>query len=345
MKVLRNSSGIAIIYVTLFLMVLGMLFVALGIDIGWMAYVRTQGQASVDAAALRGAAAIPSYNDSLGSQAKVIQLATGVDSNNTVMNQNSGTAASATTIQVCSGSPDSPACPAAGVPPVVPGTAVQVTRTYPTPLFLTRLINGVDSTNISVSSIAFLGGVGGDTPDLPVVLCGQALGFDFSNPAGSTCVPTPSTFNPNTNDTAGYWNYPATDHINASTCRDYVNNPGNMPYVNTNDIIDTGNGVAASCLQDIDQRFQNCNVATCALPADNDLRKACTVVLPIVDCPSSITPALPVKGFASVCVTAVESTGKDKYISGTLVCNVPAPGSRGGGLFLGTYAERPVLVK
>jgi hypothetical protein len=339
MNTINNDRGIAIIYVTLFLMVLGILFFALGIDIGWMTYVKTQGQAAADASALAGAAAIPAVNSS-GSPAKANEMAALFNTNNTVMNQAAGISAS--DVQVCDGSPSSPVCPASDL-----STAggVKVTKTYNTPLFFTRFLNGVGSTNISVSATAWLGGLAGIRPDLPVVLCGEAVGFDPSAPEGSNCDPAATlTFNPNGTDTAGYWNYPANDNMNASTCKDYVENPSHIPNINVNDIIDTNNGVANSCLKDIDDKYASCTPAKCALAADHPDRKACTAVIPIIDCPNSINKDVPVKGFASLCITAVESQGKNKFIDANLSCFVTAPGI-GGGPFFGTYPEKPVLVQ
>ena len=73
-----------IVYVTLFLFVLGMFFIALGIDVGWMVYVRSQGQAAVDSAAISGAAAIPAYNS--GDPGQVYGIVGSLNSQNTVMN-------------------------------------------------------------------------------------------------------------------------------------------------------------------------------------------------------------------------------------------------------------------
>ena len=53
-KVERDMSFLlnaALIYVTLFLSVLRVFFITLGVVVGWMAYVRGQGQAAVESAA------------------------------------------------------------------------------------------------------------------------------------------------------------------------------------------------------------------------------------------------------------------------------------------------------
>ncbi len=54
-KVGRNMGFLlnaAQIYVTLFLLVLGVFFITLGVVVGWMAYVRGQGHAAVASAAI-----------------------------------------------------------------------------------------------------------------------------------------------------------------------------------------------------------------------------------------------------------------------------------------------------
>ncbi len=92
MDILRNNHGTAIIFVTLFFL-LTMLFVSVGIDAGWMTYVRNQGQASVDAAALSGASGIPRYNGT-GDDSVVITMVEALNDENTVMNQPAGITAS-----------------------------------------------------------------------------------------------------------------------------------------------------------------------------------------------------------------------------------------------------------
>ena len=60
MKVLKHERGSVLLYVAGSLIMM-MLFVGLAIDGGWTTYVRNQGQAAVDAAALSAASAITDY--------------------------------------------------------------------------------------------------------------------------------------------------------------------------------------------------------------------------------------------------------------------------------------------
>jgi Flp pilus assembly protein TadG len=58
MNFLRNESGSILIFFTL-MVVLLLIMVGLGLDTGWVAYTRSQGQPAVDAAALVGASGVP----------------------------------------------------------------------------------------------------------------------------------------------------------------------------------------------------------------------------------------------------------------------------------------------
>jgi len=61
MKPVRNEQGFALVFATLMIVLL-LIMVGMGLDTGHLAYVRSQGQPAVDAAALAAASAIPSGN-------------------------------------------------------------------------------------------------------------------------------------------------------------------------------------------------------------------------------------------------------------------------------------------
>ncbi|MGH7770703.1 MAG: pilus assembly protein TadG-related protein, partial [Candidatus Binatia bacterium] len=327
-------------YVTLFLLLLGLLFIAVATDVGWMAYVRTQGQAATDAAALRAAAAIVNYN-STGSTTQVYNMAAGLNSNNTVMNQAAGVVGA--DIEFCTGDPNGvPTCSPGTFP--IPARGVRVTRTYSTPLFFSQLLNGGSNANITVSSTAWLGGPGGLRPELPVALCKDEIQF---NPDTLTCVPSlPAEFSPNNKDNAGWWNKADSGQPSASECKNMVKDPETIPYLNINDIIDLNNGEVTSCHKEIEDKFKNCTAASCSGAEGQAKKDFCTVILPIVDCQNSINTNEPVLGFAAMCITKVKSTpASQAVIEGTLNCNVQAQGAIGAGPQFGIYADRPVLVK
>jgi uncharacterized membrane protein len=61
MQFVRNERGSVLVLATLMIVLL-LIIVGVGLDTGHLAYVRSQGQPAVDAAALAAAAAIPSLN-------------------------------------------------------------------------------------------------------------------------------------------------------------------------------------------------------------------------------------------------------------------------------------------
>jgi len=61
MKAVRDERGFAMVFATL-MVVLLLIMVGMGLDTGHLAYVRSQGQPAVDAAALAAASAVPSGN-------------------------------------------------------------------------------------------------------------------------------------------------------------------------------------------------------------------------------------------------------------------------------------------
>src|SRR5438132_5549197 len=61
MQSVKNERGTVLIFATLIIVLL-LVMVGMGLDTGHLAYVRSQGQPAVDAAALAAAAAIPSNN-------------------------------------------------------------------------------------------------------------------------------------------------------------------------------------------------------------------------------------------------------------------------------------------
>ena len=61
MQPLKNEQGYALVFMTLMIVLL-LIMVGMGLDTGHLAYVRSQGQPAVDAAALAAASAIPSGN-------------------------------------------------------------------------------------------------------------------------------------------------------------------------------------------------------------------------------------------------------------------------------------------
>jgi hypothetical protein len=317
-------------------MVLGLLFLTLGIDVGWLAFVRSQGQTAVDAAALRGAAALPNYNNTKGDSTKVIAMVTEINSDNAVMNEGAGL--TNTDVDFCTGTPDSPTCPSSDIP----ASGVKVTKTYAAPLFFSRILNGgKSSTNITVSSIAWLGRAECGPNCFPVGLCKDQVKYPASCSKSDEWDGVANQ-SPSTTDDSAWWT-PVDVSTNAKACKDMVNDPRKVPNIKVGDLVDRSNGQIGSCLEDVETRFidtSDCSAAKCAAK-----HPACTVVLPVFDCIGSPTHPAPVEGFVSLCISDVQSKSKPKFVQGTMICDVTPSGSGGGGPFLGTYGERPTLVK
>jgi Flp pilus assembly protein TadG len=177
----KNQKGTVLVFVTLMLVLL-MIMVGMGLDTGHLAYIRSQGQPAVDAAALAAASAIHT-----GDSAQVENRAKAFNSTNnyldspnnlidipniTYVNYNSATNTFTSLGTTIAG--------ANGV-----RVALETTNPYggaggtamKSPLFLTPLFNlfGISSaknTNVSVSAVAIVK----TAPDLPIAmeqtLCG-----------------------------------------------------------------------------------------------------------------------------------------------------------------------------
>jgi Flp pilus assembly protein TadG len=180
-KPIKNDRGAVLVFVTLMIVLL-MIMVGMGLDTGHLAYIRSQGQPAVDAAALAAASAIHTGDtDQVENRAKAFNSTNNyLDSPNnqigsaniTYINYNSGTntfTAQGSTIAGANGV----------------RVALETTNPYggtpntpmKSPLFLTPLFNlfGIPTAktaNVSVSAVAIVK----SAPDLPIAmeqgLCG-----------------------------------------------------------------------------------------------------------------------------------------------------------------------------
>jgi hypothetical protein len=358
MKSLKNNHGVAIIYVTLFLIVIGLYFLALGIDIGWMAYVRTQGQAAVDASALSAAAALPNYNSGGTKLADMVSAYS--DSSkpatmNMVMTGSSNI--SVADVQYCSGDPtgplDDPVNGYTCTANMKPADGVKVTKPYSTPLFFSRILNGGNNADITVSSTAWLGGPGAFCPTIPVALCAQNIGYN--PPSSFTCNESlDATLIPNTSDSAGWW-APLGQDANAEWCQGVLNGT-NKSCSSFSQTINLNNGQINVCQGLLQNKFASLGCFTprkgqtagipgtqCDPGGDPELRKKCTVTLPIVKCGNSINQQQKIVGYASTCIKYIQDN-PDAISKVNLECSATAD-APGGGPSLGTYATRPALIK
>src|SRR5678815_1705390 len=80
MTTLKNQHGSVLVFVTLMIVIL-MVMVGLGLDTGQMTYVRNQGQAAVDAAALAAISGLPQAQ-ATGNPSEVVNRAAAYNSTN-----------------------------------------------------------------------------------------------------------------------------------------------------------------------------------------------------------------------------------------------------------------------
>ena len=350
MKVFKkHEQGTVLLYVAGSLIVM-LLFVGLAIDGGWTTYVRNQGQAAVDAAALSAVSAVPNYEQ--GASASTIELrasafaqnAASAGSANIVMHQ-APTLTLANNIDCLTYNQASntftcsdPGCTGACAPAQVNAVRVSMAdSTAPTrnsainvPLFFGRMV-GMPFMRLNVSAVGYLQCPGTCTSstcpsELPLALCANYVGYP------NNCGPTTSLQVPNGTNNSAFTSFfdPSTS---AHDCRYFVDNPTAIPSVTVGQSINVTNGQDASCLHDIQTLFNT----------NKDASGKWCVFTAVLNCTgASLNGAFAVAGFAQLCITQVVDTGSPKYVQGYLNCGVnvnnsstPSP----GGCFGSTVAN------
>jgi Flp pilus assembly protein TadG len=316
MEILRNNRGQVLIYVSLFLVLLTLL-TGLAIDVGWMAYVRSQSQTAIDAAALSGAAAVPAYNQD-GSTGQIKDRVEafngpGTDaSSNNVMNQSAGLNGSQVNqggdaeVIIYNSTTDSitaPANPAAA-------NGVRVGKGFNTPLFFARLLNGGLPTTINVTATAVMR----VRPSLPVnLIC--------PNPPGA-CPPPPGSqiimefrASPSPQDNHSFTSY-FIHNASASVMKDMVLNPSLIPCVSNGDPIELNNGQMNSLLEKIKDAW---NKNKKPVDLDNNPYTppvdAWPVLVPVVSINGNPNQSAPIMDFRWIAITNVVSQGSPKTIT------------------------------
>ncbi len=187
---LRNNRGVTLVFVALGLVIF-LMFIGLCLDVGWMVYVRGQGQTRVDAAALAAAAALKEqdktvrHNDAQTLADAFANSSTGM---NMVVDSNVDPPNFLTPMSYNL---------ATGEPPDMvdwdTANAVQVTNVIPTPLFFSGIRNVFGATetgptNINVGATAYLGCPKKAQPTLPIALCADFITFSFPGSCGETVL-------------------------------------------------------------------------------------------------------------------------------------------------------------
>jgi Flp pilus assembly protein TadG len=179
MEPVRNERGSVIVFVTLMIVIL-LIMVGLGLDTGQLTYVRNQGQAAVDAAALAAVSALPSRDDD-----QIKSRAAGYNSTNNYVESPTNKIGSSNVSYVqydyttnAISNYSASVTTANGV-----RVALEGGSSITTPVFLTPLLNllGIataSTQNVSVSAVATIAG----KPSIPIAVWSTVCN-------GSTPVP------------------------------------------------------------------------------------------------------------------------------------------------------------
>jgi hypothetical protein len=337
---LGNEDGAVFVLVGLAMFLLAA-FVGLATDFGVMAYVKNQGQSAVDTAALAAASAIPEYREA-GDASLATSRVTMLDAANDVRGASADVAGASLEFLTYDLETNAFTCESGCEPEDV--NAVRVTKTdYQAPFFFSWARNAFGgsapgSIDVAVSASAYLGcpsGLDTDGGIGPIALRECEINYP------EDCnVPGQSIYQSGGDNSA----FATFNLTGASVCGQIAsgNPPNNLQdRVNVGDLINlVGTGQVTSCLKEVEDRFEHCDEASCASdPPD----PSCVLPLPVIDCAGPESNGI-VVGFASVCITDVNSTGNPKYVHGEIECGPTEPGGPGGACF-GTFATRPVLVR
>ena len=309
MHVIKNERGSVLVFVTLSIVLL-LVMVGMGLDTGHLVYVRAQGQAAVDAAALAAASAIPT-----GSAAQVNDRATAFNSTNNYADssknsindknityvQYSATDGSINTSGVSIGNANGVRVALEDTNPhtgAAPATAM-ISRVFLMPL-LNLFGHDVDDTaKLNVSAVAVIKAA----PGLPIAIeearCSQSNPQKLLQSSSQT-------------DNSGYTTY-WINNASASVIRDLLKNAktcgGGIPSVGVGFPTNLNNGQISGVYSDFEDVFKD-NPSQCYL-------------IPVVRNGSNWNQTEKIVDFAKFCPDAknpVVKNGSDKYIYGTVTC-------------------------
>jgi hypothetical protein len=378
MRIVKSERGVALAFVAVFLFLfLG--FVGIATDAGWIVFVRGQGQARVDAAALGAAVALINQDPSTR-ETEAQTLADSFGDRNHIVDSN----VTATVDNVLTPMHYNPVTRALTpldnwVPPpngdfTQPGAnAVQAANAVPTPLFFSGVRNALGaaetgSTDINVRATGYLGCPGGGIFDdglAPIALRACRVGFPGSCNGDRILYQSPDS---------GYDNSAFTTLFKTGTkyCRDLASGAEPDPplHVNACDEINlVGSGQTASCFCELKNLYidiRGCDVNKCQNEAT---ASDCTVTLPVVNtgcaeevdnswcgAPDATMNDGRIVGWTTICFTAMTTTascgggdgggGTPNFeIRGMLKCGEGIPGTYTGGSCFGSIASNPILIQ
>jgi Flp pilus assembly protein TadG len=351
-----NQRGSVLVFVTLMITLL-LIMVGLGLDTGQLTFVRSQGQRSVDAAALAGASAVPggadlevynrvaafnstnakALNDYVGSSQAANKLSSSHvtfivydKSKNTITKVDNALAANGVRVALENTNPYNG--PVGGA--------------MTSPLFLTPLLNLLGSSisgsqSVSVSAVAYTEPI----PGLPIAIAGCPIPNPLPTPSNPNPPPTCTedgvtdsctTTNgvtqcykcnviqvPSPRDNSCFTTFTISSS-NAKTMKEIIQNNktcGAIPPVNINTPIELNNGQINSVMQELDTLgpFSGANVR-----ATSD---DCYLV-PVVPVTSTCNQTSPLTSWARMCIRNVDTKGSPKVVLSDLTCPVVAEQSK-----------------
>lgn len=309
MHVINNQRGSVLVFVTLSIVLL-LIMVGMGLDTGHLVYVRAQGQAAVDAAALAAASAIPT-----GSTTQVNDRAAAFNSKNNYADS-SNNWISNKNITYVQYSPTDGSINTSGVSlanangvrvaleTTNPHTGTNTATSMISRVFLMPLLNlfghDVDNTaNISVSAVAVIKAA----PGLPIAIeearCSQPNPQKLLQSSSQT-------------DNSGYTTY-WINNASATQIRNLLENAktcgGGIPAVGFGFPTNLNNGQITGVYSDFEDVFKE-NPSQCYL-------------IPVVRNGSNWNQTEKIVDFAKFCPDSkdpVVKKGNDKYIYGTVTC-------------------------
>jgi Flp pilus assembly protein TadG len=328
----NNERGSVLVFITLMIVLL-MIMVGMGLDTGHLAYVRSQAQPVVDAAALAAASAIPSGNDATV-QARAAAFNAKNDylgSSNTQLVQNNSVTfihydgATGNITKVAN------AAAANGVRVAMENTnpyGGTTTSAITSPVFLTPLFNlfggsASGTQQVSVSATAIIEAI----PGMPIAIAGcppanaacTGGSGTATNPYTQCTLLQVSSGNNSNSQDSGWTTY--SFGANAPTIKAMVGNNStcdSIPVVQINvGCINLNNGQITTVLNEFSKVYSPLSGAGTP-PSSDDCG-----LIPVVD--ASITnfnQCAAVQSWAKFCIRDVASNGNPKYLLGDLTCNV-----------------------
>jgi Flp pilus assembly protein TadG len=313
MQSIKNERGAVIVFVTLIIVLL-LVMVGMGLDTGHLAYVRSQGQPAVDAAALAAASAIPSgkWPTVTDQAAKFNPGGNPGPGNNYVSSPtNKITDKSVTLVKY---DHTTGAITTSGVSIAnANGARVALENNNPyggtvgaamtAPLFLTPLLNLLGATtpgtsNVSVSAVAVIQAL----PGLPIVvtqsLCGTNATLDFQS-----------------GGTAGWETY-YIDNASTSEVRNLWNA---LPFCSGQPVVDTG--YCGNVANGVNQTIVDANLK----PMFKADPKACYLI-PVVKTGGNFNQCQTITDWASFCPACkpngdcTDAFPKTGQLQGTVTC-------------------------